>query len=275
MARALHNLAIREISPCLSQADMRGLAGSSFRQQAPAGFDKDLRTGDDVGVACVFTPVMTDAADGGYEQHARRHDRGENLGIMAGAAWHADRFAAGKGDARSFDCTLECRIHHGGGAGPILRDKTGLSTCRQRRHVLGVAAALARLAEVDRIARHGQSDDGAGDQEEAGNAEGPIVAAGRFDHIAGDDRRRGAGEIAADDEDAHGLADILRALQLVVEQSEVERYGGAHAGERQCDEREQDSDIIDPGREQDDRRAEQAADNDQASAAGRHPAAQQ
>src|SRR6202171_4861975 len=89
----------------------------SFRQQAPAGFDKDLRTCYDVGVAGVFTPVMTDAADRGYEQHARRHDRGENLGVMAGAAWHADRPAAGKGNARSFDCTLKCRIHHGGGAG--------------------------------------------------------------------------------------------------------------------------------------------------------------
>jgi hypothetical protein len=58
----------------------------SFRQQASAGFDKDLRTCDDVGVAGVFTPVMTDAADRGYEQHARRHDRGENLGVLAGCA---------------------------------------------------------------------------------------------------------------------------------------------------------------------------------------------
>src|SRR6266404_1204172 len=89
-------------------------ARASFRQQAPAGFDKDLRTCDDVGVAGVFTPVMTDAADRGYEQHARRHGRGENLGVMAGAAWHADRPAAGKDDARSFGCTLKCRIHHGG-----------------------------------------------------------------------------------------------------------------------------------------------------------------
>ena len=30
-------------------------------QQAPASFDKDLRTPDDVGIAGVFIPVMTDA----------------------------------------------------------------------------------------------------------------------------------------------------------------------------------------------------------------------
>src|SRR5258705_7513613 len=88
----------------------------SSRQQAPASFDKDLRAGHDVGVVSIFTPMMTDAADRGYEKHARRRDRRENLGVMAGAAGHADRFAAGKGRAGSFDCLLEYAIHHGGGA---------------------------------------------------------------------------------------------------------------------------------------------------------------
>src|SRR5258706_3547971 len=88
----------------------------SSRQQSPASFDKALRAGHDVGVVSIFTPMMTDAADRGYEKHARRHDRRENLGVMAGAARHADGFAAGKGRARSFDCLLEYAIHHGGGA---------------------------------------------------------------------------------------------------------------------------------------------------------------
>src|SRR5712691_9398062 len=36
---------------------------------------------------------------------------------MASAAGHADRPAASKGQARSFDSILERGIHHGGGAG--------------------------------------------------------------------------------------------------------------------------------------------------------------
>src|SRR3981081_1367684 len=89
----------------------------SFRQQAPAGLNKDLSACDDVVVAGVCAPVMTDAADRGHKQHASGHDSGENLGVVTGAAGHPDGTAAGKGDARSFDCTLECCIHHGGGAG--------------------------------------------------------------------------------------------------------------------------------------------------------------
>src|SRR6202165_4515950 len=89
----------------------------SFRQQTPAGLDKDLSTGDDVGIAGVFAPMMADAADRGHKQHAGRHDGGENLGVMTGAAGHADGPAAGKGQTRSFDSLLEYGIHHGGGAG--------------------------------------------------------------------------------------------------------------------------------------------------------------
>ena len=44
-----------------------------------------------MSASAVFSrPVMADAADRGHEQHARRHDGGENLGVMAGAAGHAD-----------------------------------------------------------------------------------------------------------------------------------------------------------------------------------------
>src|SRR5258705_11995652 len=88
----------------------------SSRQQAPASFDKDLRAGHDVGVVSIFTPMMTDAADRGYEKHARRHDRRKNLGVMAGAAGHPVRFAAGTERTGSFDCLLEYAIHHGRGA---------------------------------------------------------------------------------------------------------------------------------------------------------------
>src|ERR1700694_2214037 len=89
----------------------------SFRQQAPAGLNKDLGPRDDVGIAGVFAPMMTDAADRGHEQHAGRHDGGENLGVMAGAAGHTERSAAGKGQARIFDGLLESGIRHGRGAG--------------------------------------------------------------------------------------------------------------------------------------------------------------
>src|ERR1700726_4523338 len=75
---------------------LTNLAGSSakprrsFRQQAAAGLNKDLSACDDVGIAGVLAPMMADAADRGHKQHAGRHDRGENLGVMTGAAGHAD-----------------------------------------------------------------------------------------------------------------------------------------------------------------------------------------
>jgi len=59
-------------------------------QQAPAGFDKHLGSRDDVGVGGVLAPVMADAADRRYEQHRRRHDGGEDLGVVTGAARHPD-----------------------------------------------------------------------------------------------------------------------------------------------------------------------------------------
>jgi hypothetical protein len=72
------------------EADEQGTKPrGSRRQQAPAGVDKDLGPGDDVGIAGVLAPMMADAADRGHEQHSGRHDGGENLGVMAGAARHA------------------------------------------------------------------------------------------------------------------------------------------------------------------------------------------
>src|ERR1700681_2340274 len=112
------------------------LAGSSakacrsFRQQAAAGLNKDLGACDDVGIAGVFAPMMADAADRGHKQHAGRHDGGENLGVMTGAAGHADGPASGKGQTRSFDRLLECGIHHGGGAGPKTLHRDVAATLR-------------------------------------------------------------------------------------------------------------------------------------------------
>ena len=51
----------------------REAARWSSRQQAPAALDKDLRAGDDVGIARVFQHVMRNASDGGNEQHTGRH----------------------------------------------------------------------------------------------------------------------------------------------------------------------------------------------------------
>ncbi len=60
-----------------------------LRQQAPAGLGEDLRTRDDILVGRVLPPMMADAADRGHEQHARRHEGGEHLSVMSGAARHA------------------------------------------------------------------------------------------------------------------------------------------------------------------------------------------
>src|SRR5258705_10722758 len=78
-----------------------------FRQQAPAGLNKDLSTCDDVGIAGVFAPMMADAVDRGHKQHAGRHDRPENLRAMTAAAGHAASPAAGNGGAGGFECLLE------------------------------------------------------------------------------------------------------------------------------------------------------------------------
>src|SRR3977135_3412296 len=56
----------------------------SFRQQTPAGLDKYLGSSDDVGIISVFAPMMTDASDRRHEQHAGRHDGGENLRVVTG-----------------------------------------------------------------------------------------------------------------------------------------------------------------------------------------------
>src|SRR6202142_31914 len=109
----------------------------SFRQQSPAGLNKDLRTRDDVGIGSVFAPVMTDATDRRYEQHAGRHDRGKNLGVMTGAAGHADRLAAGKLQARVFDGLLESGIRHdrGAGANPLHLDSAAALGADLRGHL--------------------------------------------------------------------------------------------------------------------------------------------
>src|SRR6266446_8354237 len=100
----------------------------------PAGVNKDLSPCDDVGIVCVFAPMMTDAANRGHKQHARRHDRRENLGVMTGAAGHADGFAASKRDARSFDGLLECGMHHGRSPGTnTLHCDTAAALCADVR----------------------------------------------------------------------------------------------------------------------------------------------
>ena len=67
-------------------------AAGTFRQRPPAPVT--------MSASAVFSrPVVRDAADRGHEQHACRHDGGEHLGVMAGAARHAQRPAAGKGCA--------------------------------------------------------------------------------------------------------------------------------------------------------------------------------
>jgi len=48
-------------------------------QQAPASFDKNLRTHDDVGIAGVFVPVMTNASD-------RRHNS-MPAGMIVARTW--------------------------------------------------------------------------------------------------------------------------------------------------------------------------------------------
>src|SRR6516165_7428681 len=95
----------------------RGGNLASWCQEAPAGFDKHLCPRDDIGVFGVFVPVMADTADRGHEQHPGRHDRGEDLGIVTGTAWHAHRSAPGKHGARLFDGVLESGVHDGGRAG--------------------------------------------------------------------------------------------------------------------------------------------------------------
>src|SRR5258708_36252653 len=65
---------------------------------------------------------------------------------MAGAAGHADGFAAGKGRARSFDCLLEYAIHHGGGASTKTLQ---LNTAAALRGDLGGHALQQTLQAVD------------------------------------------------------------------------------------------------------------------------------
>jgi hypothetical protein len=87
-------------------------------QQLPAGLDKDFGAQDDIGIVGIFVPVMADAANGRYEQHAGRHDRGQHLSIMTGAARHPNRFSCSEGCAGVFDGLLKSAIHQGRGAGP-------------------------------------------------------------------------------------------------------------------------------------------------------------
>ena len=56
-------------------------------QQPAAGFDKDFCAGDDVGIISVLGPVMADAADRRHEQHACRHDAGENFSYFIDQAF--------------------------------------------------------------------------------------------------------------------------------------------------------------------------------------------
>src|SRR3954447_22782039 len=71
-----------------------------------ASFDEHLGAGDDVDVGGVLGPVMADAADRRYEQHARGHDCRQHLRIMAGTAGHANGSSAGQSLARGFDRVL-------------------------------------------------------------------------------------------------------------------------------------------------------------------------
>ena len=106
----------------------------SGREQPPAGLDNHLRASNDVGVGGVLAPVMADAIDRGYKQHAGGHDRGEYLGIVASAAWHPNGFAV-RESRRGFFDLVKHLIHHGGLAGS---------------DALDLDAASARCAGVSR-----------------------------------------------------------------------------------------------------------------------------
>src|SRR4051794_372878 len=54
---------------------------------------------------------MADAADRGHEQHRARHDAGEVLGVVAGAARHAQRLARAARLGRRRDRRLEALVH--------------------------------------------------------------------------------------------------------------------------------------------------------------------
>ena len=57
---------------------------------------------------------MTDTSDRWYEHHTRRHDRRQDLRVMAGAARQAHAFSSSLRGAGSFDSGLDCLIHQGG-----------------------------------------------------------------------------------------------------------------------------------------------------------------
>ena len=73
---ALKRMPVRIFAVPWRGAENRGQAASGLAAEyAAAGVEKDLRTGDDIGVARVFLPMMTDATDRRHEQHASRQDR--------------------------------------------------------------------------------------------------------------------------------------------------------------------------------------------------------
>ena len=80
------------------------------RQLAPVGVSKDLSACDDVGIGSVFAPMMTDAADRGHKHHACRHDSGENLGIMTGAAGLVRSLTARRDNLATTIATLQKRL---------------------------------------------------------------------------------------------------------------------------------------------------------------------
>ncbi|KAH2777227.1 hypothetical protein KXW38_009409, partial [Aspergillus fumigatus] len=137
---------VRRVRPLPPGRGAVHCAAVSSRQQFPARLDEYFRADDDIGVIGVFDPVMADAADRRHEQHARRHDGGEYLRVMAGAARHPQRPAAGKRGAGGLDRVLERCIHRGGRAGADAFDADGAGALRGD---LGRHAAQLLLQALD------------------------------------------------------------------------------------------------------------------------------
>ena len=83
-------------------------------QQCLGGCRQGPAASDDVFFGRVFSDIMADTTDTWNKQHAGREALGENLGVVAGTAGHADPPAGGMGLSSRSQALLYSLVHAGG-----------------------------------------------------------------------------------------------------------------------------------------------------------------
>ena len=102
-------------------------------QQIFGGRCQGPAASDDVRFSRVLSDIVTDPTDTRNEQHAGREALGEDLGIMAGTAGHADPTARGVDLSGRSQTLLNGFVHDGG----LLPGKHGFQIDLDRPVVMG------------------------------------------------------------------------------------------------------------------------------------------